>query len=417
MLPTPGAIIEDGAVLIRGDSIEAVVPWRDLATKPFQAKTIDLGDAVILPGLVNAHCHLDYTGMAGYFPPQKSFADWIKLIKETKLGWDKADYLQSWSKGARMLVNTGTTTVGDIEAVPELLPHAWKTTPLKVISFLEMIGISPSHTASEVLSRALRTANKLKKHGTRMGLSPHAPYSTTPELLTLAGAEAARRGWRITIHAAESEPEYQMFLRGRGELHEWIARSGRGMQDCDVHNTPIQHVIRSGLDGSNVIVVHANYLGRGDAADLGLRGMHVVHCPRSHQYFQHRRFPMRSLMRAGVNVALGTDSLASVYRSRGQAVELSMFAEMRTLQAAQPWLRPKTLIEMATLNSARALGQENRVGQLRSGFAADAICLPFAGKKTGLLDAIVEHRGAVLGSMIDGKWAVEPPGVRRGSQR
>lgn len=412
VLPTPGNVIEDGALFVHQGRVAAAGLWKHLAAEHSQATTIDLGDVVILPGLVNAHCHLDYTAMAGYFPPQKSFSDWIKLIKETKLGWDKGDYLQSWVKGARMLVNTGTTTVGDIEAVPELLPKAWKTTPLKVISFLEMIGLSPARSPSEVLGSALSVARRMRKHVARLGLSPHAPYSTTPELLRLTADEASRRGWRIAIHAAESEPEYHMFRKARGELHDWIARSGRPMQDCALRQSPIRHVINSGLAGDNVMMVHANYLARGDATELAARGIHVVHCPRSHEYFRHRRSPLRSLLKAGVNVALGTDSLASVYRRRGQTVQLSMFAEMRTLHAAHSWLRPGRLLEMATRNGALALGQENQIGKLAPGFCADLICLSFTGKKSQLFETILEHRGTVRGSMIGGKWVIRPPNAR-----
>ena len=103
--------IEDGAVRISGNRIQAVGRWRDFACRGSR-QVHDLGEVLLLPGLVNAHCHLDYTDMAGLLPPQKSFTDWIKLITSTKAEWECSDYRESWLHGAAMLLRTGTTTVG-----------------------------------------------------------------------------------------------------------------------------------------------------------------------------------------------------------------------------------------------------------------------------------------------------------------
>ncbi|HWQ91989.1 MAG TPA: hypothetical protein VN673_09985, partial [Clostridia bacterium] len=109
-------ILEDGAVVYSGKRIISVKPWRRLGAEE-QRRAIDLGDVLVLPGLVNTHCHLDYTDLAGHFLPPKVFTDWLRAITEEKAGWDIADYVSSWTRGAQMLLRTGTTTVGDIEAV------------------------------------------------------------------------------------------------------------------------------------------------------------------------------------------------------------------------------------------------------------------------------------------------------------
>src|SRR6185295_3898870 len=140
VLPVSRPPLDDGAVFISGSRIQSVGPWREL--KPIAAETVvDLGDSILLPGLVNAHCHLDYTDLAGEVAPVKSFTDWIKMITAAKAGKIYADFAQSWLRGADMLLRTGTTTVADIEAVPELLPENWQATPLRVFSFLEMTGV------------------------------------------------------------------------------------------------------------------------------------------------------------------------------------------------------------------------------------------------------------------------------------
>ena len=270
-----------------------------------------MGERVLMPGLVNAHCHLDYTDMAGQFLPPKVFTDWLKLITVAKAEWSYPEYAASWLKGARMLLRTGTTTVADIEAVPELLPEVRRATPLRVFSFLELIGIRGQRQPQAVVQEAVAQIEALKGCRGGAGLSPHAPYSTVPDLLRLSAETARRRKWRLTIHVAESALEFEMFTHGRGQMFDWLQRSGRDMSDCG-QGSPVQHLERCGALGERLLAAHVNYLANGDTALLGKRKVHVVHCPRGHSYFGHDPFPLRRLTRAGVNVCLGTDSLASV---------------------------------------------------------------------------------------------------------
>jgi len=205
--------------------------WRDLAQTERDG-TIDLGDAIVLPGLVNAHCHLDYTDMAGQFPPPKIFSDWLKLITTAKGHWSKPDYATSWINGAQMLLRTGTTTVGDIEAMPDLLPEVWNLGGLRVMSFLEMIGITGRREPGEIVQEALGKIDSLRAGRCCAGLSPHAPYSTLPQLLTLSANAARQRGLRMCVHVAESRQEFEMFVHARGEMYDWLRRSTRDMSDC-----------------------------------------------------------------------------------------------------------------------------------------------------------------------------------------
>ncbi len=406
VLPVSRPPIEDGAVLISGRRIAAVGPWRELSARS-RRETLDLGERVLMPGLVNAHCHLDYTEMVGHFPPPKVFSDWLELITETKAGWNYSDYLESWLHGARMLVRTGTTTVADIEAVPELLPKVRRATPLRVFSFLEMIGIKGRRQPDAIVREAVQHIDSLKPRLGGAGLSPHAPYSTVPELLRLSAQTARRRHWRLTTHLAESALEFEMFAHARGRMFDWLQRSGRDMTDCGL-GSPVRHLERCGALDGNLLAAHVNYLARGDAALLGRRQVHVVHCPRCHFYFQHDPFPLRRLLKAGVNVCLGTDSLASVYRARQQHVELNLFEEMRALAKNEPWLSARSILRMATLNGARALGLAGQIGELAEGALADLVALPLAGKVADIYDRVLHHAGDVAVSMIDGQWAIPP---------
>ncbi len=399
VLPVSAPPIENGAVLLSENRVLAVGSWRDFprAREP----ALDLGPVILLPGLVNAHCHLDYSDMSG-LPPQKQFPDWIKGLLALKAAASYSDYAAAWLRGANMLVRTGATTVADVEAVPELLPDVWFATPLRVFSFLEMTGITSRRKPAEILRETAVRIQSLPSARGSAGLSPHALYSTTPALLRQTAALARRRRWRVTMHLAESLAEHEMCARRRGSMFDWL-KPQRDMPDC-LGRTPVQLARRHGLLGGNFLAIHANYLDDDDVAALAKSGSSVVHCPQSHAYFGHAPFPFQKLREAGVNVCLGTDSLASVLVPPRAKPELNMFTEMRSFAAAHPGVPPETIVRMATRHGARALGWENRVGGLFEQALADLIAIPFHGKAEESWSAAVHHTGPISASMIDGQW-------------
>ena len=411
ILPITAPPIEDGAVLVVGNKIRAVLPWREIARHAAlrtRHPLTDLGEVILLPGLINAHCHLDYTGMAGEIsPPKNNFTDWIAAITAYKASWDYSDYAQSWLRGAHQLLKTGTTTVADIEAVPELLTEVWDATPLRVLSFLEMTGIKSRRPPRNILREAARTISTLKHPRHSAHLSPHAPYSTVPELLKLSAAAARKKNWRVSTHIAESAAEFEMFQNATGAMHDWLARNGRDNADCG-HGSPVAHYAKNKSLGENVLAVHVNYLARGDASLLGKSGTHIVHCPRSHDYFRHAKFERERLANAGVNLCLGTDSLATTRKDGKQKPQLDMFAEMRTLADKDMAIAPEEILQMATVNGARALGLARKVGELSKNAFADLIALPCPRKISKAYEAVLEHSGNVAASMIEGRWAIPP---------
>jgi cytosine/adenosine deaminase-related metal-dependent hydrolase len=398
--------IEDGAVFIAGNKIRAVTPWKNLRPDP-RERILDLGEVILLPGLVNAHCHLDYTDMAGELPPPKIFTDWIAAITAHKSGWSYSDYARSWLRGAHQLLKTGTTTVADTECMPDLLPEVWEATPLRIFSFLEMTGIKSRRAPREILREAVEMIDSLRHPRNRAMLSPHAPYSTLPELLRLTARATRKRKWRASIHVAESVQEFEMFQNASGGMHDWLRRNERDNSDCGL-GSPVAHLARQRLLGENVLAVHVNCLARGDATLLAKNRTHVVHCPRSHDYFKHPKFERERLANAGVNLCLGTDSLATVRRTGKQKPELDLFAEMRALADHDKALSPEEILRMTTVNGARALGLAGKVGELSPGAFADMIAIPFAGKSSRVHEAVLEHSENVTASLIEGRWAVPP---------
>jgi cytosine/adenosine deaminase-related metal-dependent hydrolase len=308
-----------------------------------------------------------------------------------------------------MLVESGTTTVGDFENVPELLPDVWETTALRVVSFLELTGVRSRRSPAQIVREAVERIEALPAGRCRAVLAPHALYSTVPELVRLSAKTARRRRWPMAMHLAESSQEYEMFCEARGELFDWLGRNARDMADCGV-GTPVRQAGRCGALGRNLLAVHVNYLGAKEAALLAERKVSVAHCPRSHAYFGHQAFPFRRLMNAGVNVCLGTDSLATVWAARGQVIRLDLFEEMRAFAEAHPEVPARTILRMATVNGARALQLAGRAGRIAAGAFADLIAVPFTGKRTQLYEGVLDHRGVVAASMIDGQWVI-PPGA------
>lgn len=415
ILPISQPPIENGVVIISENKIQAVGSWKDISSvrraSSRAEEIIDLGEVILLPGLVNAHCHLDYTDMAGLWPPPKTFVDWIPLMLAAKAEWGFSDYARSWLNGAQMLLRTGTTTVADIEAVPELLPEVWNATPLRIFSFLEMTGVKSKRPPKEILNDALQKISTFQPFNAstvqRIGLSPHAPYSTSPELLQLSAETARKKKWRLTTHVAESGQEFEMFMDASGKMFDWLKRSERDNSDCGL-GSPIQHLARNKMLGENLLAVHVNLLARGDAELLQKNGVHVVHCPRSHNYFQHPPFLRERLANAGVNLCLGTDSLSTTRKSGKRKLELNMFDEMRALAANDRNILPQEVLKMATINGACALGLAGKIGELSENTFADLIAIPFSGKIADIYDAVLHHASTVSASMIDGKWAIAP---------
>ena len=201
-----------------------------------------------------------------------------------------------------------------------------------------------------------------------------------------------------------------MFMFRRGPMFEWLEHQ-RPMDDCG-HGSPVRHLDRCGLLGARHLLAHVNYLWDGDARLLAERGASVVHCPQSHAYFRHHRFPRTDLAEAGVNLCLGTDSLASTRFAKGRPQELSLFDEMRVLAATDSQVSPDEILAMATVNGARALGLLGEVGAIAPGHKADLVAVPFSGELSRATDAVVHHDGDVAAAWIDGlrEWCDDRSG-------
>lgn len=403
VIPMNREPIENGAVAIseNGENgkirIRAVGNFREIAAEFANSEVIDLGEMALLPGLINAHCHLDYTMLRGAIPPQQSFRGWVGQINALKSTLKDTDYLRAVSQGFDELKKWGTTAVLNIESFPHLLSLMAKP-PIRVWCFHEMIDVrepnpkAASQLANEAESFFAQHADWLGGYG----LSPHAPYTVSPKLLRETREVARAKKIPVTIHVAESADEMAMFRDASGPFYEFLSSIGRDMSDCGIR-TPLAHVLNFAND--NWLLVHLNELDESDftlLANFANGHPNIAHCPLSHRYFSHRKFPYRRLHELAANICVGTDSLAS-------NDSLNLFAELQALAAAEPWLRPKELLETVTRNPARALKKERLLGEISPGAYADLIALPDSTKLSGIYEKIVHNQRPIPWLMVNGK--------------
>jgi aminodeoxyfutalosine deaminase len=384
VLPMASPPIPHGAVRVEGSEIVAVGPASELVAQPGEPVT-DLGASTLLPGLINAHCHLDFTRFKGAISARHSFTEWIKTINALRRGFTTPEYIESIAEGFALLAQGGITTVANIESFPELLPQL-PVPPLRTWWFLELIDVRSRINEDETLLGALSFFESHPEWLGGFGLSPHAPYTASIDLYRLARSCGEKYGMLSTTHIAESVEEHEMFSHARGPLHDFLAGMGRDNSDCG-QGSALSHLIDHGVIGPNWIIAHLNYLQDYDYDLVAQSGASVVHCPKCHTYFGHAPFPMKALQKYGINVCLGTDSLASNNT-------LDMRSEMREAQALHG-LEDRDVMEMVLLNGAKALGQAGKLGQLSPGAIADLVAFPHPASKAGVEEETDPYRRVV----------------------
>jgi cytosine/adenosine deaminase-related metal-dependent hydrolase len=385
-----GPPIENGAVAISENRIVEVGKFDEIKTR-HAGEIFDLGEQTLLPGLINAHCHLDYTCLRGKIPLQKTFTDWIRAINAEKTKLSPKDYLASINEGFAEVRRFGTTAIANLTAFPELVPQI--TSPIHTWWFGELIDVRAPERASEIVDLAIESL----KSAQNWGLAPHALFTASKDLYRRCEEIAKRDNVLLTTHLAESLEEMEMFHTASGPLYEFLKGIGRPMDDCG-NQTPLERFV--GAHGVRAlprwIVAHLNELAESDfmLLERSKRRFHVVHSPRSHDYFTHSQFPFERLRSLGFNICLGTDSLAS-------NESLSLFAEMRAFQRSEPGISPDEILKMVTVNPAIALRQENIIGRIRSGFCADLIAVQCSDRGNPF-EQIVAFDGLIDWIMVNG---------------
>lgn len=350
-----------------------------------------LGDAVLSPGLINAHVHLDYTGLRGKLAAA-SFPAWVKEILRLKASLNRESLEAAVDEGFCLLARSGTTGVANMESYPELLLSAERF-PLRCWWFLELIDIRPHVWSQDAACAVLRFFDNPPVPLGRLGLAPHAPYTVSPELYRLVRQSAERFRLPVTTHVAESPEEWEMFCQGNGDLLDLVSQAGRPFS-AGQELSPLQWLDRTGSLASGMLLVHLNYLCDGDWALLAKRDFSVVHCPKSHAFFSYAPFPLERMLSLGIPVCLATDSLAS-------NDTLDLREEIRQGRLRHPGIPPERWWEMVTAAPARALGMRGTLGEIRSGAWADLAAFRWA-NGSNPWEACIESREEPLFLMVHG---------------
>ena len=382
VLPISSPPIEDGAIAITEDRIADVGPKSSLQERFPEAVSHDFGLAAILPGLVNAHSHLELTAMRGFLEEEEAnFFGWLRKLTIARLERMTADdrYVSAmW--GACEAVRAGVTAVADASDDAFESMRAVIGVGLRGIVFQESFGPDP-RLAVENFEKLKTKAARLREHETpivRVGVSPHAPYTVCAPQLELIADFAVSEGLPLMMHAAESAAEEALLRAGKGLFAD--ALSTRGIQFSVPGISPIQYLERHGILNTKPLLAHCIRVDEADIETLKNTGARVAHCPKSNAKLGHGRAPFASFLKHRIQVGIGSDSVAS--NNSCDILEETRFAVLLARSDEDGRRRvpdSNDALRVATLGGAEVLGLEGQAGELVAGRQADFAVVSLAG--------------------------------------
>lgn len=368
VLPIAAPPIRDGAILIGPDGrIEAVGPGPAVPAPP-DAWHHPYPNAAVLPGLVNAHTHLELTGLAGRVD-QAEFSHWIRAVRELKAGLEPEWFVAAARRGVREAFAAGITFVydtGDSGAIFAALTAEGGAG----VGYQEAFGPHPDQVTQSMAALAEQIARAQGAAGPRVvvGVSPHAPYTVSAALYRAVAEWANARGLPMAVHLAESAAESAFVTEGGGPFGSaWRARAipplALQWPEPAARRSPVAWLDAHGVLGPTTLAIHTVQLDQADIDLLATRQVPIAHCPVSNRRHRHGDAPLAALRRSGLRVGVGTDSVISVDR-------LDLFAEMRAARHLAG-LTAREALSMGTHDAARLLSSAPDFGTLEAGFWAD----------------------------------------------
>jgi 5-methylthioadenosine/S-adenosylhomocysteine deaminase len=398
VLPVEGAPVENGAMAIENGRIAAVGTIAELGLGDHFA------EAAILPGIVNAHSHLEYAVYAG-FGDGLSFAPWLATHIERKAQIDRPQMEAIARLGAAQCLSSGITTVGDA-AFTGSSAHACAELGLRAIVYLEVFGRDPADAMRQFQEKADYVANCVSER-VRIGVSPHAPYTCSSEVY----AACLALDVPVMTHFNESQDELDWLIAGKGPMKpvEPLLVGPDGQSG-------IRRLAAAGLLDPRIVAAHCVKL---DNEEIGLLAQHdvsVVHCPRSNALLGCGIAPLAELRAAGLRVGVGTDGVSSVPSHDAFEELRAVISAARARNERADALSATEALELATIGGARALGLEAEVGSLVPGKRADVAIVSLSGSPYLPWEdpaAAVVYGGAperVLATLVDGEARYERGG-------
>lgn len=365
------AIADNGAIRLNGiagiaKQVSFVGRFADLNLPANADNVTDLGEGMILPGLVNSHTHLEFSSLE--LPLGKrgiEFTDWVRLVVAERAGGNADEKRMAIQQGLRFAAETGTALLGEIATMPCVGDdYQLDDGPVTTV-FLEQLGRSTAALPERqsALQEVLAWNSMAQRDQTHAGASPHAPYSVGNELLDqmLRQANHARHA-SVAMHLAETLQERELLENLSGPFVELLKDFGVWEPSTFEPRHSILSILKKLATCDRSLVIHGNYL---TAQELDFiaeqRSMSIVYCPRTHNFFGHPKYPLDEMLKRGINVAVGTDSCAS-------NPDLCLFAELRHIAREFPQLSAESILRMGTVNGAKALGRNsNQFGKLSTG--------------------------------------------------
>lgn len=379
LLPIAAPPIAFGAVAVQADEILAVGSREDICAQYPEASLRDFGAAAILPGLVNVHSHLELTAFRGRLE-EPQFQRWIaKLVQLKSERLSSNDLLVSARLGCIETIRAGITTVGDTADATATV-EALTESGLRGVIFQECFGprVEQAEESAQLIERKLQQLQDYifavgAKERIRIGISPHAPYSVSDRLYEKVAELSFAMALDIAIHAAESQDETNLLRDGTGAFAESFQR--RGIEFTAPGCSTVKYLQQLGVLDAAPLLIHCVTVNEEDISLMQEHNIRVAHCPKSNAKFGHGIAPLTRMLRDGLDVGLGTDSVAS--NNTGDLLEEARFCAMvhRANQRDPLLFDPSTMLKMITLDGARALNLDDKIGSLEVGKQADLIAL------------------------------------------
>lgn len=376
VLPVAADLIENGAVAFDANKIAAVGTRREIAARFSEADTEHFGEAVIMPGFVNCHSHLEITAMRGFLDDaEHDFYSWLmKLTKVRGETLRDEDVKNAALAGALEGARAGVTCFGDIGRFGVAGFEALKANGLRGIIFQETDFSPDDKTAAEDFAKLKDKFLRLKATETelvKVGLSPHAPYTVSRRLFEKITDYVVAEKIEISIHVAESNQEKDFFETGAGffaELYQKINLEWNAPK-----KSPVQYLADIGVLRAEPLLAHCVKVSDADVDLIAASRSKIAHCPKSNAKFGHGIAPLEKFFGKEIRVGFGSDSVAS--NNSCDIFEEARFATLaaRTLERKRRFLKAREIITAATLGGANALGLEKQIGSLEAGKQADLI--------------------------------------------
>jgi len=386
--------INNGAVVFSHGIIQSVGPARDAMKKFPSHRVYSLQNAVLMPGLVNLHVHLELPHLLERVCA-KTFPDWIINLIRAKKDLSNKDYQSATKININTLIQTGTTTVGEI-CTHGVSPALLKQNGLRAVVYHEIISMNPvqgDHWGPPPGSTS-RPSSRIQA-----GLSPHTPYTVSQAALRAISRLPQKKSIRIAMHIAESKDERRLLQQKKNGLEELYRLAGWDIGWAPHGDSSIEYLKGIGFLSPNLLAVHAVHVTKKDIELIRKSKVSVAHCPRSNKETRVGTMQLKKFLDAGITVGLGTDSLAS-------SPSLNMWDEMRYAHRIhrRSGISAEDIFRLATIGGAMALGLDKEIGTLEPDKKADLIAVPLPEKDTGNLysDLLRETKSCIM-TMVDGK--------------